>query len=146
MSRQTISNWENERRVPDIYSLVVLSDFYGVSLDDLIKGDPKILMLLSGKSEKVGQHFLYGTTALNAVGMLFLMHLETLTSWQKVVLLVLHFSTSLFLMQYFYPYYREVFSKLIEEDGKLAAFGYRVFYYLPIVFVLLILCFNLIYL
>ncbi|MBR1724981.1 MAG: helix-turn-helix transcriptional regulator [Ruminococcus sp.] len=39
VSRQTVSNWENEKSVPDIHSLLLLSDIFGVSLDELIKGD-----------------------------------------------------------------------------------------------------------
>ncbi len=38
VSRQTISNWENERTYPDIKSVVLLSDLYNVSLDYLLKG------------------------------------------------------------------------------------------------------------
>ncbi|HCS93291.1 MAG TPA: XRE family transcriptional regulator [Bavariicoccus seileri] len=33
VSRQTISNWENERSYPDISSIILLSDIYGLSLD-----------------------------------------------------------------------------------------------------------------
>lgn len=43
MSRQTISNWENEKSYPDIVSLVKMSDLYSVSLDELLKGDGKML-------------------------------------------------------------------------------------------------------
>ena len=39
VSRQTISNWETERSYPDVQSLLILSDLFGVSLDELIKGD-----------------------------------------------------------------------------------------------------------
>ena len=39
VSRQTISNWETERSYPDVHSLLILSDLFGVSLDELIKGD-----------------------------------------------------------------------------------------------------------
>ena len=39
VSRQTISNWENDKSYPDIKSLVILSYVFNVSLDDLIKGD-----------------------------------------------------------------------------------------------------------
>lgn len=38
ISRQTVSNWENDRTYPDIGSVVKLSDLYGVSLDYLLKG------------------------------------------------------------------------------------------------------------
>ena len=39
VSRQTISNWENERSYPDIHNLLLLSVLFDVSLDDLVKGD-----------------------------------------------------------------------------------------------------------
>ena len=39
ISRQTISNWENEKNYPDIKSLVLMSEVFQVSLDNLIKGD-----------------------------------------------------------------------------------------------------------
>ena len=39
VTRQTISNWENEKSYPDIHSLLLLSSLFNVSLDQLIKGD-----------------------------------------------------------------------------------------------------------
>ena len=33
VSRQTVSNWENNRSYPDIASVMKLSDLYGLSLD-----------------------------------------------------------------------------------------------------------------
>ena len=39
VTRQTVSNWENDRNYPDIRSLVLLSGLFGVSLDILVKGD-----------------------------------------------------------------------------------------------------------
>lgn len=35
VSRQTISNWENEKSYPDIISVIELSNLYSISLDDL---------------------------------------------------------------------------------------------------------------
>jgi len=43
VSRQTISNWENEKSYPDIISVIKLSDLYSISLDDLLKGDTKMI-------------------------------------------------------------------------------------------------------
>ena len=37
VSRQTISNWENNRSYPDIISVIKMSDIYSVSLDHLLK-------------------------------------------------------------------------------------------------------------
>ncbi|MFA7137437.1 MAG: helix-turn-helix transcriptional regulator [Bacteroidales bacterium] len=39
VSRQSISNWENDKNYPDINSLIRLSEVFHVSLDNLIKGD-----------------------------------------------------------------------------------------------------------
>lgn len=41
VTRQTISNWENDRSYPDVRSLVFLSNVFGISLDILVKGDLK---------------------------------------------------------------------------------------------------------
>lgn len=38
VSRQTVSNWENEKSYPDIVSVIKMSDLYDVSLDYLLKG------------------------------------------------------------------------------------------------------------
>ena len=37
ISRQTVSNWENDRTYPDILSVIKMSDLYAVSLDHLLK-------------------------------------------------------------------------------------------------------------
>lgn len=39
VTRQTISNWENDKNYPDIHSLVLLSTLFNVPLDILVKGD-----------------------------------------------------------------------------------------------------------
>lgn len=43
VTRQTISNWENNKNYPDIHSLLLLSSLFDVSLDQLIKGDIDIM-------------------------------------------------------------------------------------------------------
>ena len=53
VTRQTISNWENEKSYPDILSVVKLSDLYSVSLDELLKGDRKMLEHLEESTDTV---------------------------------------------------------------------------------------------
>lgn len=53
VSRQTISNWENEKSYPDIVSVVKLSDLYSISLDELLKGDEKMLEHLEESTDIV---------------------------------------------------------------------------------------------
>ena len=43
VSRQTISNWENDKSYPDIHNLLMLSSLFQVSLDNLVKGDIEIM-------------------------------------------------------------------------------------------------------
>ncbi|MFD1464844.1 helix-turn-helix domain-containing protein [Lapidilactobacillus mulanensis] len=42
VTRQTISNWENERSYPNITDLIRLSDLYSVDLDTLVKSDEQL--------------------------------------------------------------------------------------------------------
>ena len=42
VSRQTVSNWENNRSYPDIACVMKLSDLYNLSLDELLKEDQKV--------------------------------------------------------------------------------------------------------
>ncbi len=39
VSRQTISNWETGKTYPDVESLLRLSELFGTSVDELVKGD-----------------------------------------------------------------------------------------------------------
>lgn len=39
VTRQTVSNWENEKSYPDLHTLIKISDEFNLSLDVLLKGD-----------------------------------------------------------------------------------------------------------
>jgi len=43
VSRQTVSSWENGKSYPDIKSLLLMSDLFGVTLDELVKGDIAVM-------------------------------------------------------------------------------------------------------
>jgi len=43
VTRQTISNWENGKSYPDINSLILLSQVFDMTIDNLIKGDLEIM-------------------------------------------------------------------------------------------------------
>ncbi|EHJ53347.1 putative transcriptional regulator [Streptococcus macacae NCTC 11558] len=53
VSRQTISNWENEKFYPDILYILQLSDLYQVSLDELLKGDKNMIQHLEDSTNIV---------------------------------------------------------------------------------------------
>lgn len=43
VTRQTISNWENEKSYPDLQTLVYISNTFNISLDSLLKEDTDML-------------------------------------------------------------------------------------------------------
>lgn len=49
VSRQVISKWEEGDEIPDMYDLMALSDWFNVSLDELLRDriNPRTLQLLS---------------------------------------------------------------------------------------------------
>lgn len=53
VSRQTISNWENDKSYLDVNSLVLLSEIFQISLDNLIKGDIEVMKDVIQKEEIV---------------------------------------------------------------------------------------------
>ena len=63
VSRQTISNWENDKSYPDINSIILLSEVLEVSIDNLIKGDVD-LMKVEIHSEEVKKMKLYSLMML----------------------------------------------------------------------------------
>lgn len=42
VSRQAVSNWENNRNLPDLEMLIKISSVFVISLDELILGDAKM--------------------------------------------------------------------------------------------------------
>ena len=66
ISRQTISNWENEKSYPDVNSLILLSEVFQTSIDKLIKGDIEIM------KEKINEQEI---KKLNYYGNIFCVHL-----------------------------------------------------------------------
>ena len=52
VTRQTVSNWENEKSYPDLRTLVKISDMFHISLDVLLKGDSVMVQNIDKKIKK----------------------------------------------------------------------------------------------
>ncbi|MER2001740.1 MAG: helix-turn-helix transcriptional regulator [Carnobacterium inhibens] len=74
VSRQTISNWENGRNLPDINSLILISEIYAISLDELMKGDHKMVKQLDKKIKK-GKFFYFLVVVIAVLILLNILHL-----------------------------------------------------------------------
>ncbi len=51
VSRQAVSNWENNKNLPDIGMLILMSEVFQISLDQLIKGEDQ----MNNMTEKIIQ-------------------------------------------------------------------------------------------
>ena len=56
VSRQSLSNWENDRTYPDLASVLKLSDLYGLSLDDLLREDMELRRRIEARKENVKKY------------------------------------------------------------------------------------------
>lgn len=104
VSRQTISNWENEKSYPDIISVIALSDLYSVSLDELLKGDQKMAEHLEESTNVVKSNKkLTGAILLNIILMILLIALNMLlpegTYYLVIVFCMVIMSSSALLYQ-----------------------------------------------
>lgn len=68
VTRQTVSNWENEKSYPDLQVLVSISNQFDISLDTLLKEDTKMVQSMDRqrtmgiiKREKSVMDFFTGT-------------------------------------------------------------------------------------
>lgn len=99
VSRQTVSNWENEKTYPDINSLLRLSEIFGVSLDTLIKGDVE-KMKNEIKKEEITKVKKYGAiytvlfvlTMVSAVPLFYWLGIKALIPWGILALIMILFS------------------------------------------------------
>lgn len=66
VTRQTVSNWENEKSYPDLQTLVDISDKFGISLDRILKEDTAMLKRFN-KEIKIGKQFKKGLIVFSSI-------------------------------------------------------------------------------
>lgn len=89
VSRQTISNWENEKSYPDIINVIELSNLYSISLDDLLKGDQEMMGHLEECTNIVrSNQKLIGAILLNVITVILLITLSMFLPDKSYYLLV----------------------------------------------------------
>ena len=99
VSRQTISNWENDKSYPDVNSLVLLSEIFQISLDNLIKGDIEVMKDVIQKEEIVKMNR-YGkiytimliVTAISAVPLFMWLGVWAFIPWGIVWAISMYFA------------------------------------------------------
>jgi transcriptional regulator with XRE-family HTH domain len=68
VSRQAVSKWESEQNLPDIDKVIIMSDFFEVTTDYILKG-------IENEKQVAEKHlsatvFVFFTTALNFIGLI----------------------------------------------------------------------------
>ena len=99
VTRQSISNWENGKTYPDIHSLLLLSSLFGISLDQLVKGDIEI-MKEEIKKEEIAKMNRYGkiytimliATAISAVPLFMWLGVWAFIPWGTIWAISMYFA------------------------------------------------------
>ena len=99
VTRQSISNWENGKTYPDIHSLLLLSSLFGISLDQLVKGDIEI-MKAEIKKEEIAKMNRYGkiytimliATAISAVPLFMWLGVWAFVPWGIIWAISMYFA------------------------------------------------------
>ena len=99
VTRQTISNWENNKNYPDIHSLLLLSSLFNISLDQLIKGDIDI-MKEEIKESDLKRFYYYGKiftvlfviTIISCVPLAIFLNYYGLIIWAIIFIITIYFA------------------------------------------------------
>lgn len=51
VTRSAVTNWENNRNYPDIQTIVLISDLFDISLDQLLKGDTMVIKKITNDTK-----------------------------------------------------------------------------------------------
>lgn len=125
VSRQTISNWENDKSYPDVNSLLLLSEVFGVSIDILIKGDvmemkKQILTEDREKFEKLSKIFsiLFIVAIISPIPLVYFLHYVGIAIWIVLFAIAMYFAIQVEKMkkQFDIQTYREIVAFMEERD------------------------------
>lgn len=78
VSRQTLSNWENDKTYPDVQSLLLLSELFDSSLDELVMGDLAVMRKAMEEDSKKLKWLIGIMSASFALALVFLVSLSFL--------------------------------------------------------------------
>ena len=67
VSRQTISSWENDKTYPDVQSLLLLSQVFGTTIDELVRGDVDTMKETVEKDVQLLKRLSYAMTGFIAL-------------------------------------------------------------------------------
>ena len=98
VTRQTVSNWETGKSYPDIQSLLRLSALFGISLDQLIKGDVEQMKeKINAEEIRAFKRLSNGFTLMMVLSLLVWAPLAYFLGWWGIALAAVLFAFTLWL-------------------------------------------------
>lgn len=70
VSRQAVSKWESEQSTPDLEKIIIMSDFFGVTTDYILKGIEPVPSEDKKSKELTGKVLFIASSAFIAIGLL----------------------------------------------------------------------------
>lgn len=74
VTRQTVSNWENEKSYPDLFTLIEISDLFNISLDKMLKEDIKM-------TSKLNHEIQWAKKVKKIIGVIIILILVLMSAW-----------------------------------------------------------------
>lgn len=74
VTRQTVSNWENEKSYPDLLTLITISDKFNISLDQMLKEDIEM-------AEKLNKEIKWAKKTKLAIGIIIALIVILMCTW-----------------------------------------------------------------
>lgn len=121
VTRQTVSNWENEKSYPDLLTLVKISDMFGCSLDSMLKENPDMTEAMN-KSIQLGNAFRKKSkinliVAVIGIICCTVMFILSFIDYDGIFVPVVWLAVVLINAKYLIDYYKP--NKIIETNGDL---------------------------
>ncbi|MEY8389920.1 helix-turn-helix transcriptional regulator [Lachnospiraceae bacterium 45-W7] len=69
VSRQAVSKWESEQSTPDLAKVIIMSDFFGVTTDYILKGIEPVADQEQKSKELTGKVLYIASTAFMVIGL-----------------------------------------------------------------------------
>ena len=102
VSRQSISNWENDKTYPDVINVIALSELYQVSLDYLLKGSKDYMKHLDESTDIVKSNkALIRSIVFGLMAILFILLISQWIPFQVTLVALFLVSLALASMIYF---------------------------------------------
>ncbi|WP_417230067.1 helix-turn-helix transcriptional regulator [Thermophilibacter sp.] len=122
VSRQTISSWENDKTYPDVQSLLLLSQVFGTTIDELVRGDVDTMKETVEKDVQLLKRLSYAMTGFIALMVLAMIWwVAQMTVWDLSIVQTLP-TAALALVLWGIALFAERWAKRIKREHDLVTY------------------------